>query len=67
MTSGTTTDNASHITAMMLFCTFLVLKLTEVIDWSWWYITMPLWGGAVLVALVAAVAGIVVGLRELKS
>jgi phosphoglycerol transferase MdoB-like AlkP superfamily enzyme len=27
----------------MLFITFLVLKLTKVIDWSWWWITAPLW------------------------
>lgn len=26
-----------------LFIVFLILKLTEVIDWSWWFITMPLW------------------------
>jgi hypothetical protein len=26
-----------------LFITFLVLKLTEVIDWSWWGVTAPLW------------------------
>lgn len=22
---------------------FMVLKLTDVIDWSWWVVTMPLW------------------------
>mgnify|MGYP003634488306 CR=1 FL=1 len=27
----------------LLFITFLVLKLTEVIDWSWWWVTAPLW------------------------
>ena len=31
---------------------FIVLKLTGVIDWSWWYITMPLWGGLALLALI---------------
>lgn len=31
-----------------LFITFLVLKLTGVIDWSWWWVTCPLWGGLVL-------------------
>lgn len=31
-----------------LFFVFLVLKLTHVIDWSWWWITAPLWGGAAL-------------------
>ena len=34
----------------LLFITFLVLKLTHVIDWSWWWITAPLWI-PVLVAL----------------
>ena len=29
----------------ILFLVFLVLKLTGVIDWSWWWITAPLWGG----------------------
>lgn len=27
----------------ILFITFLVLKLTDAIDWSWWWITSPLW------------------------
>ncbi len=29
----------------LLFIALLVLKLTHVIDWSWWWITAPLWGG----------------------
>lgn len=28
-----------------LFLIFLVLKLTEYIDWSWVWVTSPLWGG----------------------
>jgi hypothetical protein len=32
----------------LLFIVFLVLKLTHVIDWSWWWVTAPLWGGAAL-------------------
>lgn len=27
----------------ILFIVFLVLKLTETIDWSWWWVTAPLW------------------------
>ena len=26
-----------------LFIVFLVLKLTDTIDWSWWWVTSPLW------------------------
>jgi len=28
---------------------FVVLKLCHVIDWSWWWVTLPFWGGAALV------------------
>lgn len=27
----------------ILFLVFLVLKLINVIDWSWWWVTAPLW------------------------
>jgi hypothetical protein len=33
----------------ILFLIFLVLKLTNYIDWSWWWVTSPLWIGAILV------------------
>lgn len=29
----------------VLFLIFLVLKLVGVIDWSWWWVTAPLWIG----------------------
>jgi len=40
----------------VLFLIFLVLKLTGVIGWSWWWITCPLWAG---LALVFGVIGII--------
>ena len=27
----------------ILFLIFLVLKLTKQIDWSWWWVTSPIW------------------------
>ncbi len=36
---------------VLLFITFLVLKLTEVIDWPWIWVTSPLWI-SVIVAVV---------------
>jgi len=27
----------------ILFIVYTILKLTGVIDWSWWWITSPLW------------------------
>jgi len=32
----------------LLGVVFVVLKLTNYIDWSWWYVTLPFWGGIVL-------------------
>jgi len=31
----------------VLFIVFLVLKLTHVIDWSWWVVSLPIWGSFV--------------------
>lgn len=33
----------------LLGVTFVVLKLTGVIDWSWWWVTLPFWGPMALV------------------
>ena len=35
----------------VLFTVFLVLKLTDVVDWSWWLVTAPLWVQFVIVFL----------------
>jgi hypothetical protein len=40
---------------------FIALKLTGVIDWSWWWVTAPLWGGLAL-ALAIVVVGLLVAL-----
>lgn len=36
----------------LMFLLFLGLKLTNNIDWSWWWVTAPLWGGFVLTVLI---------------
>ena len=41
MTSKTSSSGIG-ITGV-LFVVFLVLKLTGNIDWSWWWVTSPLW------------------------
>jgi hypothetical protein len=40
---------------MILFLIFMVLKLTDNIDWSWWWVTAPLWIPALLVGAFALV------------
>ena len=39
-----------------MFLIFLTLKLTHFIDWSWWWVTAPLWGSVILVGLIIALA-----------
>ncbi len=49
----------------VLFVVFLVLKLTGHIDWSWWWVTAPLWGGLVLFLAIGALALLVFGVLYL--
>lgn len=35
---------------------FVGLKLGGVINWSWWWVTAPFWGGFALVLTVATIA-----------
>jgi hypothetical protein len=37
----------------MLTIVFVVLKLTNIISWSWWWIFAPLWIPAILIFLLA--------------
>jgi hypothetical protein len=45
----------------MLFLIFLILKVTGAVEWSWWWVTAPIWMPAALVVgglLLAAVMGV---------
>jgi membrane protein YdbS with pleckstrin-like domain len=46
-----------------LFLVFLVLKLTEVISWSWWWVTCPLWAWLSVGLLVLIVMFICIGVQ----
>lgn len=41
----------------ILFIVFLILKLTGTIDWSWWWVTAPIW---IPVAFVILIVGVTV-------
>lgn len=51
----------------LLGVAFVVLKLTGFIDWSWWWVTAPFWGGFAIAILI--VVGIFIGLvvKEMKK
>ena len=44
-----------------LFIVFLILKLTNTIDWSWWWVTSPLWIPVVLGIVILGVVGMLMG------
>jgi predicted histidine transporter YuiF (NhaC family) len=78
MATQTTTKSGGVSFAGLLFLLFLGLKLTNQIDWSWWWVTAPLWAPlalvlgfaliviiiAVLIAGVALLLGKKVNLKE---
>jgi len=41
----------------LLGVVFVTLKLTGYIDWSWWWVTAPFWGGFVVALVVFAMIG----------
>ena len=48
----------------ILFIVFLVLKLTETIDWSWWWVTAPLWIPIGLVIALTVLLGVLSAIFE---
>lgn len=52
---------------MILFIVFLVLQLCEVISWSWWWVTSPLWIMALFAIAVMILYFIIAFLMELRK
>ena len=51
----------------LLFVAFVVLKLTHVISWSWWWITAPLWAPVLLVLGVLGIGLLIAVAVELRK
>jgi len=52
---------------MILFIVFLVLKLTGVINWSWWWVTSPLWIPLALGGVIIGIIGVIAIIIERLS
>jgi hypothetical protein len=49
----------------LLFLLFLALKLTGHIDWSWWWVTAPLWiPNGLAVVILGIMLGAALGRRR---
>jgi len=43
----------------LLGVAFIILKLCGVINWSWWWVTVPFWGGLAIVILILVFVAII--------
>jgi hypothetical protein len=51
----------------LLGIAFVVLKLCKIITWSWWIVTLPLWGGLALACFVIILIALFFGIKELVN
>ncbi len=61
MSQGTSGGGGGVGVCGLLGVAFVVLKLTSVIDWSWWWVLFPFWIPLVVVAAILLAVGIAVG------
>jgi hypothetical protein len=57
-------NNPIRAFLVLLAAALVVLRLCRVITWSWWWVTLPLWGGLALAVLVALAAALIVQLTK---
>ena len=51
--TNTSTNNGVNFLGLLTLL-FIGLKLSNIIAWSWWWVTIPLWGvGALLITIFA--------------
>ncbi len=58
MSSKRSSENNLSSGTGLIFIVFLVLKLTDTIDWSWWWVFAPFWIPIGLVIILWAIVGI---------
>jgi uncharacterized membrane protein YdbT with pleckstrin-like domain len=57
MTKSNSTSGVGVYT--LLGIAFIILKLCNIIDWSWWWVTLPFWGGLAIFLAFGLIFGIV--------
>ena len=46
---------------------FVVMKILGLIDWSWWLVTLPFWGGAAAAAAIVVAHFVIVFLKARRK
>ncbi len=59
--SKESTASSGISTLGLLGVVFVTLKLCNVINWSWWWVTAPFWGGLALAVIVLNIAILIIG------
>ena len=60
MSNNNTNITVSFPVLTILFLIFMTLKLTNVITWSWWWVTAPLWGGFAIIGGIMLIVFLIV-------
>lgn len=59
-TTSTSTSGVGVIGLLgVVFVTLKLLGITEVATWSWWWVTLPFWGGIAFVSALLVVLGLI--------
>lgn len=66
MSNQTATSSTGTSIAGLLGVAFIILKLTHVIDWSWWWVLAPFWIPVALVIVVLLAVGLVAMVKGRK-
>jgi len=59
MSESSSTKSGGIGIGTILFLIFLTLKLTGHIDWSWWWVTAPLWIPLAVILVILLVAWLI--------
>lgn len=62
MESNNSTSSGGIGVLGVLGIVFVTLKLIGIINWSWWWVTLPFWGGFALIIAVLMLMGVLAGL-----
>ena len=67
MSNGSSSSSGGIGVLGILGVVFVTLKLTGYIDWSWWWVTAPFWGGFALLLAILLVVFIVWLINEIRK
>ena len=59
-----TKNNTGFGTVSVLTIVFIVLKLTNVIDWSWIWVFSPIWIELLIVALIFVITLLILSIKK---